>query len=157
LQSGSNIGSICRNALAFNVSEVVVAGKPGSRQKMRGADRGAKALLTINEFPSTSLAGQYLKEEKRCTLIGLEILPQAHSLASFQFPEGNVAFVFGNEGAGLSEGQRRICDQFVYIPQYSKGMASINVACCSAIALNIFAMHAGYQETERAKDLEKFL
>lgn len=39
LQSGSNIGSICRNALAFNVHEVIVVGRKGFRDKMRQADR----------------------------------------------------------------------------------------------------------------------
>lgn len=46
----------------------------------------------------------------------------------------STAFIFGNEGGGLSDRQKSICDGFVYIPQYaSSGMASINVACASAI------------------------
>jgi tRNA G18 (ribose-2'-O)-methylase SpoU len=40
IQSGSNIGTICRNCLAFGVEEVLVIGKKDFRGKMRGADRG---------------------------------------------------------------------------------------------------------------------
>ena len=158
LQSGSNIGAICRNALSFNVSEVVIVGRPNSwKSKMRSADRGAKNMLKFESFPSTQLAAAYLKEERGCTIIGLEIMPQAKSLVSYAFPPGNCAFVFGNEGGGLSETQRALCDDFVYIPQYSAGMASINVACVSAITLQRFAVHAQYRESLRAEGAEKFM
>jgi len=158
LQSGSNIGAICRNALSFNVSEVVIVGRPNSwKSKMRTADRGAKNVLKFESFPSTQLAAAYLKEERGCTIIGLEIMPQAKSLITYAFPPGNCAFVFGNEGGGLSETQRALCDDFVYIPQYSSGMASINVACVSAITLQRFAVHAQYRESLRAEGAEKFM
>ena len=155
LQSGSNIGSICRNCLAFNVTEVVVVGKPDFRGKMRQADRGAKARLAFINFPSTSAAVDYLKNDKGCLMIGLEIMPTAKSLVDYHFPaDRNVAFLLGNEGGGLNEAQRRACDDFVYIPQYSEGLASINVACCSAIVLQRYAEQAGYQESTRVG--EKF-
>lgn len=68
----------------------------------------------------------------------------------------NSAFVFGNEGGGLSSSQRRLCDEFLYIPQYaSGGMSSINVACCSAIVLQTFAHWAEYPESTIRN--EKFL
>lgn len=149
LQSGSNIGAICRNALSFNVSEVVIVGRQNYKEKMRMADRGSKARLVFRNFPSSQMGFDYLKYEKHCITIGVEIMPTATSIVDFKFKEGaNVAFVFGNEGAGLSELQRKNCDEFVYIPQYSVGMASINVACCSAIVLQTFAVQAGYQQSE---------
>ena len=158
LQSGSNIGAICRNALAFNVSEVVVVGRPNWNEKMRMADRGAKRLLKFVNFPSSALAAAYLKEQKNCKILGLEICEGAVNLSTYEWePNTNVCFVFGNEGAGLSEGQRKMCDSFIYIPQYSSGLASINVACVSAIALHAFAQHSKYTESTRRPGLEKFL
>lgn len=155
LQSGSNIGSICRNCLAFNVSEVVVVGKPDFRGKMRQADRGAKARLAFTNFPSSAAAIDYLRNEKGCLMLGLEIMPNAKSLVDYRFPKDkNVAFLLGNEGGGLNEAQRKACDDFIYIPQYSAGLASINVACCSAIVLQRYAEQAGYLESTRVG--EKF-
>ncbi len=51
----------------------------------------------------------------------------------------------------MQEKQRAVCDGFTYIPQYSGGaMASINVACASAIVLHRFAVWAGLPESPRA-------
>lgn len=77
LQSGSNIGSICRNALAFNVHEVIVVGRKGFRDKMRNADRGAKRRQTFVHFNSVSEAAVYLKEERNCSIVGVEIMDSA--------------------------------------------------------------------------------
>ena len=79
LQSGSNIGSICRNALAFNVHEVVVVGRKGFRDKMRNADRGAKRRQTFVHFNSVAEAATYLKETRNCSIVGVEILDSAVS------------------------------------------------------------------------------
>lgn len=79
LQSGSNIGSICRNALAFNVHEVVVVGRKGFRDKMRNADRGAKRRQAFVHFNSVAEAATYLKETRNCSIVGVEILDSAVS------------------------------------------------------------------------------
>jgi len=36
-------------------------------------------------------------------------------------------------------------------------MASINVACCSAIVLNYYAMSVGFKEIEKQSNAEKFI
>jgi tRNA G18 (ribose-2'-O)-methylase SpoU len=155
LQSGSNIGSICRNALAFNVHEVVVVGRRGFRDKMRQADRGAKQRQTFVHFNSVAEASSYLKESRGCSIVGVEIMDTAVSLTSLPFTQ-STAFMFGNEGGGLSERQRGVCDKFTYIPQYAEGgMASINVACASAVVLQTFAVWAKFTETQRLG--EKFI
>lgn len=150
LQSGSNIGDICRNALAFNVSEVIIIGRSNYAGKMRGADRGAKRNLKFTEFPSTPLAAAYLKEEKNATIIGIEIMGTALPITSTQelFDHGPIAFLFGNEGGGMSMTQKNVCDKFAYIPQYGEGMASINVACSSAIVLATYAQWTGYRQRQ---------
>jgi tRNA G18 (ribose-2'-O)-methylase SpoU len=155
LQSGSNIGAIFRNSRAFNVHEVIVVGRKNFRDKMRHADRGAKELQAVKHFNSIAEARDYLKLEQNATIIGIEIMESAVSLTKQTFC-GHTAFMFGNEGGGLSDRQREACDSFVYIPQYaSGGIASINVACASAIVLQTFAVWAGYSETLREK--EKFI
>jgi hypothetical protein len=81
LQSGSNIGSICRNALAFNVHEVIVIGRKGFRDKMRNADRGAKRKQSFVHFNSILEAATYLKETKNCSIVGVEIMDSAVSVS----------------------------------------------------------------------------
>mmetsp|Transcript_24297 Transcript_24297/g.34826 ORF Transcript_24297/g.34826 Transcript_24297/m.34826 type:complete len:240 (-) Transcript_24297:234-953(-) len=160
IQSGSNIGSICRNCLAFNVSAVVVIGRKDFRQKMRMADRGAKTRLKFLHFLTYEEAIADLKDNSPggCHFIGVEITESSSPISNTYFDSlfkstsnlstpSNVAFLFGNEGGGLSIKQRVVCEHLVHIPQFSTGgMASINVACASAIVLYTFATWARYKE-----------
>uniref|UniRef100_J3MKP9 tRNA/rRNA methyltransferase SpoU type domain-containing protein n=1 Tax=Oryza brachyantha TaxID=4533 RepID=J3MKP9_ORYBR len=50
----------------------------------------------------------------------------------------STAFLFGNEGTGLSENECAMCDFFVYIPQYGGGTASLNVTVAASIVLHHF-------------------
>lgn len=80
---------------------------------MRGSDRGAKFKQKFSQFPSTEEAVQYLRAiEPNCRILGVEIESSAVSIDNDPFT-GSTAFVFGNEGGGLSERQRGICDGFV--------------------------------------------
>lgn len=153
LQSGSNIGSICRNALAFNAHEVITVGRKGL-PSMHHADKGSRFKVKFTHFPTTKEASVYLKETHNCTVFGVEITADSTPVTKQPFRRSS-AFVFGNEGGGLSKGQREICDQYIYIPQYSTGMASINVACASAIIMHNFAVWAMFSESEIVG--EKFL
>ena len=113
LQSGSNIGSICRNALAFGVSEVIVIGRKDFKvvmsiiptrshhiiisysmvnistfqSKMRGSDRGAKLRQKFSQFPSTSEALDHLKtlEPHGLQILGVEITKDSRSVANYQY------------------------------------------------------------------------
>jgi hypothetical protein len=56
----------------------------------------------------------------------------------------------GLQGQGLNDKQVRLCDSFVYIPQYGAGTASLNVAVATSIVLHEWAQWAGYPERERS-------
>lgn len=80
----------------------------------------------------------------------MEITESSQAISQSFFsslPGRDSVFLFGNEGGGLSVKQRSVCEYMVHIPQFSAGgMASINVACASAIVLYMFASWAGYTE-----------
>lgn len=80
--------------------------------------------------------------------MGIEITDAAVAVQSMAW-SGPAAFMLGNEGQGLNERQMRLCDRFVYIPQYGVGTASLNVAVAASIVLHRFAVWAGYPENER--------
>lgn len=46
------------------------------------------------------------------------------------------------QGSGMSSAQVAICDDFVYIPQYGGGTASLNVTVAASIILQSFALWA---------------
>ena len=72
-----------------------------------------------------------------------------------------AAFIFGNEGAGLSVKQKEICDEFIFIPQTrggtrdGGGSASMNVACAATVILQAYSTWAGYSDAPR--EGEKFV
>ena len=61
--SGSNIGTIFRNSLAFGMSEVIFVVRKDFFGKMRGSDRGTKSKQKFSQLvPSTEEAVQYILE-----------------------------------------------------------------------------------------------
>ena len=78
----------------------------------------------------------------------MEIVEGAERVQEKRF-RGNTAFMVGNEGYGLTEKQMLFCDRFVYIPQYGRGTASLNVVIASSIVLHEFAVWAQFEEAPR--------
>jgi len=177
LQSGGNIGNIVRSASIFGCEECIVVGQ--KRYRMTG-DHGSRLDLPQRHMWSHADAKDYL-DNKGVRVYGIEIMENAAPVMQYdretgvvQFPferecEGGwsgAAFLFGNEGRGLSTKQREICDEFLFIPQNrggsgdgfagrSSGSASMNVACAAAVVLQAYCMWAGYSEARCVG--EKFL
>lgn len=57
----------------------------------------------------------------------------------------------------MNERQLSLCDHFVYIPQFSKGTASLNVNVAASIVMHHFSTWAGYEEAPREEDRAKFV
>ncbi|KAI7843549.1 hypothetical protein COHA_002791 [Chlorella ohadii] len=144
-QSKHNIGTLARCATAFNVKQVCLV---GSRQFNTFGAHGSSEHVDFCHYPTLEECVKDLKENKGCTVVGVEIMDGARSVHSFPF-KGNTAFMLGNEGAGLNEKQLALCDAFIYIPQYGAGTASLNVAVAASIILHHFANWAGYPERQR--------
>eukprot|EP00591_Stephanopyxis_turris_P005699 CAMPEP_0195509778 /NCGR_PEP_ID=MMETSP0794_2-20130614/2621_1 /TAXON_ID=515487 /ORGANISM="Stephanopyxis turris, Strain CCMP 815" /LENGTH=389 /DNA_ID=CAMNT_0040637077 /DNA_START=1 /DNA_END=1167 /DNA_ORIENTATION=+ len=168
LQSGGNIGKIVRSASIFGCEECIVVGQ--KRYRMDG-DHGSRFDLPRRHVWSHLDARQYL-HERGVRIYGIEIMEDAAPIMRYDPETGVVrfpfdrqwngaAFVMGNEGKGLSERQREICDEFLFIPQTrggaseGGGSASLNVACAAAVILQAYCTWAGYPEARRGG--EKFL
>jgi TrmH family RNA methyltransferase len=130
IQDPGNLGSILRTAVAAGVSHVfltrgsVFAWSP----KVIRAGMGAHFFLSIfEEFDpgeiARAFAGQVVAMEPRAQV----------SLYELDL-KGPIAWVFGNEGAGLSEGVRRLATHSARIPMPGSA-ESLNVAAAAAICL----------------------
>jgi tRNA C32,U32 (ribose-2'-O)-methylase TrmJ len=121
----------------------------GSRHYNVFGSHGSDNYVDISHFDTLAEATKHLREEKKCKIVGIEIVEGALPIDSHPFDDSNVAFLLGNEGDGLSEKQMSLCDSFVYIPQYGSGTASLNVAVAASIVLHHYATWAGFKERER--------
>jgi tRNA G18 (ribose-2'-O)-methylase SpoU len=169
LQSGGNIGNIVRSASIFGCEECLVVGQ--KRYRLAG-DHGARSDLIRRHMWSHSDARTYL-HEKGVRIYGIEIMADAEPIMRYDRDTGvmrfpfnrqwqGAAFIFGNEGQGLSAKQREICDEFLFIPQTrggtttaGGGSASLNVASAATVILQAYCMWAGYSDAPRQG--EKFM
>ncbi|WP_206952044.1 TrmH family RNA methyltransferase [Trinickia acidisoli] len=130
VQDAGNVGSILRSAAAAGVKQVFCA--PGTAyawsSKVLRSGMGAHFLLDVHE------------DVEAAELIGRLAIPAA--ITDSHGPQalydcdlsGPVAWVFGNEGAGVSAAWRAAVVHRLTIPQPG-GMESLNVAAAAAICL----------------------
>ena len=133
---GFHIGTIVRTANAFLAAEVHIVGN--RRWNRRGAmvtDRyqhvrhhhdAASLSAYLHDLPATS--GGPVR------LLGIDNLPGSLHLETMELPR-QVCFLFGQEGPGLSEAAREVCDGTFSIAQFGS-TRSINASAAAAIAMH---------------------
>eukprot|EP00918_Siedleckia_nematoides_P058185 GHVU01126915.1.p3 GENE.GHVU01126915.1~~GHVU01126915.1.p3 ORF type:complete len:197 (-),score=32.41 GHVU01126915.1:1475-2065(-) len=131
----NNVGTLLRSAAAFNVKQVVVAGS--RRLQTFGNQNTVQHIEFVFNENGLEAAVADLRKEG-FIICGVEIKPDAVCIHKHRFG-GSTAFLLGNEGTGMTPQQAAVCDEFVYIPQYSGATASLNVAVAGSIVLHHFA------------------
>lgn len=126
-QHDFNIGTIVRNANAFNASAVHVIGK---RHWNR---RGAMVTDRYMNIYHHATAEEFVAAVGDVPLMGIDNVPGSQPLASVALPE-NAVLVFGGEGPGLSEEMQKKCQQLVAIEQFGS-TRSVNVGVASGIVM----------------------
>ncbi len=122
-----------RTANAFLAAEVHIVGN--RRWNRRGAmvtDR----YQHIRHHASVPDLASYLHSlpEGPVRLLGIDNLPGALHLETMAVPH-DVCFLFGQEGPGLSEAAREVCDGTFSIAQFGS-TRSINASSAAAIAMH---------------------
>ena len=145
-QHDFNIGTIVRTANAFLAAEVHIVGN--RRWNKRGAmvtDR----YQHVRHHPDAASLAAYLHELPPesggpVRLLGIDNLPGSLHLETMELPR-RVCFLFGQEGPGLSESAREVCDGTFSIAQFGS-TRSINASAAAAIA-----MHSWVQGVRRPR------
>lgn len=125
-----NIGTIVRNANAFNVSRVHIIGK--RKYNRRGAMVTDKYLhidhfATVDEFIADA-------HERGMIVVAVDNnRPESKPLAEVKLVPNSI-LVFGSESDGISQELLDAANQAFYIEQLGS-TRSINVGCASAIAM----------------------
>lgn len=126
-QHDFNIGTIVRNANAFNVRKVHIIGK---RHWNRRGAMVTDAYLTVVHHATVE---DFVASVKDMTIIAVDTYDGAKDLPTVDLPK-NVVFVFGGEGPGISEEMLKAADFMVKIPQFGS-TRSVNVGVASGIVL----------------------
>ncbi len=131
-----NIGTVIRNANAFNAKEVFYLG-------MRHYDkRGTVGTHHYTNITHLRSVEELSKLKEHYTLVGIEnSVSGAVSLGDFKWPN-NPLLIIGEEGVGITPQTLALCDHCVYIPQYGS-VRSLNAGVASGIVLNDFVTKYG--------------
>lgn len=126
-QHDMNIGTIVRNANAFNVAAVHIIGK--RHWNKRGAmvtDRYLDVFQhqTVEEFV-VAVGDRHI--------IAIDNLPGSVPLSDTQLPE-HAVLVFGGEGPGLSDEMVQASETMIHIEQFGS-TRSVNVGVASGIVM----------------------
>ena len=128
-QHDMNIGTIVRNANAFNVAAVHIIGK---RHWNRRGAMVTDRYLTIEHHDTVEDFTNRMKQLNK-TVIAVDNLPGAVNLSDTTLPKDCV-LVFGGEGPGLSPEMVAAAERMVMIEQ-TGSTRSVNVGVASGIAI----------------------
>jgi tRNA G18 (ribose-2'-O)-methylase SpoU len=127
-QHDFNIGTIVRNANAFNVAAVHIIGKKHWNR------RGAMVTDAYMHIFHHATVDDFRKAVQGRVIVGVDNIENAQPIDNFTYPEKPV-LVFGGEGPGLSKEMMSICQEIIMIPQYGS-TRSVNVGVASGIILH---------------------
>ena len=128
-QHDMNIGTIVRNANAFNLAAVHIIGR---RHWNRRGAMVTDRYLTIDHFDTVAEFAEAMAKDDR-EIIAIDNLPGAVSLSKTQLAP-KVVLVFGGEGPGLSQEMVAVSSKMVAIEQFGS-TRSVNVGVASGIIL----------------------
>lgn len=129
LERDFNMGTIVRNANAFNVTRVHIIGR--KQWNKRGAMK-TDAYLHL-EYHASAQDFLTAMNERQKEVIAIDIVPGAIGLAETRLPR-NAVLVFGSEGEGISKELLDAAEKVVKIEQFGS-TRSINVGVASGIAM----------------------
>ena len=132
-QHDYNIGTIVRNANAFNVAGVHIIGK--RHWNRRGAMSTEKYLEVYHHADVESFIAW--ANEQTLEIIGIDNIAGSVPLHTSRLPESCV-LLFGQEGPGLSDEMKTACKTIIAIEQFGS-TRSINVGVASGIILYTWA------------------
>ncbi|MFZ1249870.1 MAG: TrmH family RNA methyltransferase [Candidatus Microsaccharimonas sp.] len=124
-----NMGTIIRNANAFNVRKVHIIGR--RQWNKRGAMK-TDAYLHIQYHQTVEDFADEMKQADR-VIIAIDIVEGALPLHEVSLPK-NAVLVFGSEGEGVSKELLSVAKSTVMIEQFGS-TRSVNVGVASGIAM----------------------
>ncbi|WP_037586766.1 TrmH family RNA methyltransferase [Stenoxybacter acetivorans] len=131
VQDPGNVGTLLRSAAAAGVQHIVLSRDCADvwSPKVLRAGMGAHALLTLH----TDTDLQHWVQQYRAARYATVLNEHAASLYTLSLREP-CAWLFGNEGSGLSTELQQYTDKTVFIPMQI-GVESLNVAMAATVCL----------------------
>ena len=130
IQDPGNLGTIIRSAKAFNIDTVVISRETVDIYNPKVV-RSTKGMLFSTNVIVRDLV-PFLKEMDDYTIYGTDVT-NGVNIKDEKIPEKAI-FVIGNEGNGISNEVRDVCNKFIYI-KMNKNCESLNAGVAASIIM----------------------
>ena len=134
LTNSENLGVLVRNCAAFGIQALLVGETSSSPYLRRAVRNSMGTVFSLPVVPCTSLSAQLRELRSAHDMRVIAAHPSGDSRLAKIDLKGNVCFVFGSEGNGVSKEVLQACTNRVSIPM-QRGVDSLNVASASAAFL----------------------
>lgn len=134
LTNSENLGLIVRNCAAFGIQALLVGETSSSPYLRRAVRNSMGAIFSLPVVPCTNLSTQLRELRSAHDMRVIAAHPSGDGRLAQTDLKGNVCFVFGSEGSGVSKEVLDACTDRISIPM-QQGVDSLNVASASAAFL----------------------
>ncbi|MCF7816187.1 MAG: TrmH family RNA methyltransferase [Candidatus Pacebacteria bacterium] len=144
IRSAHNVGSIFRTCDGSGVSKIYLTGYTPAPVDRFG--RESKEILKTSLGATKTVSYEVVNDaislikqlrQEEVSIIAVEQTSKATNYETL-IPQGNKAFIFGNEITGIEEDVLECCDQHISIPMRGT-KESLNVSVCAGVILFHFA------------------
>lgn len=134
VQDPGNLGTIIRSAVAFNVDTIILSENTVDlyNPKVLRATQGM--LFYINIITRTNKKIEILLRNIEMPVYGTDVVDGVDARSLSKEEREEFVLVVGNEGNGVGDELRAVCDKNLYIPM-NNDVESLNVAVATSILL----------------------
>lgn len=132
VQDPGNVGAILRTAAAAGVQDVYLSAGSAAAWSPKVLRAGMGAHFGLNIYEGADLA--WLISSSKDVAVLATSLKAKRSIYEADLGDG-VAWLFGNEGSGVSEELLNLCKENTVIIPQADGVESLNVAAAVAVCL----------------------
>lgn len=131
IQDPGNLGTIIRSCVAFNVQTLIISDDTVDIYNDKVIRSSEGMIFNINIIRSNLLEILPKLKELSYKIYGTDVVSGKNIK---DVNEEKCAFIIGNEGQGMSEGVKSLCDGFIYI-NISDKCESLNAAVAGSIIM----------------------
>ena len=131
IQDPGNLGTIIRSSVAFNFDTVVISKNTVDLYNPKTI-RSTKGMIFNQNVIVRDLVS-FLSEIDGYTVYGTDVIDGVN--VRNEVISSKAVFVIGNEGKGISEEVRNLCDKFIYIGMNDK-CESLNASVAASIIMH---------------------
>ena len=131
IQDPGNLGTIIRSANAFGFKTIIASEDTVDLYNDKVIRSSEGMIFNINFIKDNLYKIIPMLKDKGYLVVGTDV---RSGKRPEMFSKKNIAFIIGNEGAGMSVELKELCDDFIYIPMSSE-VESLNAAVASSIIM----------------------